>query len=378
MLSGKPDRATMSDDLLFRQTFARISTNYVRPVDEKQLKYAGISGLVSSLGDPHTLFLPPVDASEFEMDTSGNFVGVGARLQKDPLGAKMVAVFADGPAHAAGLRAGDVIVAVDGASVAPWPVDKIVDHIRGKENTIVKLTVVSPKSDQRRTATIRRAKVVMPTVEDTYLSSVGMGYITVSQFAENTGEQFDRSLDRMLEKNPKGLIIDMRGNPGGLLETAINMLSKFRENKVVVRMKLRDGRVEEASTDPGLLRDVRCPVAILINEDSASAAEIFSGVMHDYRVAILVGTHSYGKASVQNVFPLRDGSSAKITIARYYLPNGEDIGRKMDDDGQYVSGGLEPDVEAKLDPDDSSIVIGDLATDTQLQKAVKTLQEKSN
>jgi len=168
----------------------------------------------------------------------------------------------------------------------------------------------------------------------------------------------------------------LRDDPGGLLETAVEMLSRFAEDKVVVRMKGRDGREEVARTVSGYTHKFNYPIVVLINEDSASAAEIFTGVLQDYKLATVVGTHSYGKASVQSVTPLVGGSSAKITIARYYLPRGVDIGRKVDDEGQYISGGLEPDVKADLDLDNPDLVFGDIKSDSQLQKAVSVLQGK--
>jgi carboxyl-terminal processing protease len=174
----------------------------------------------------------------------------------------------------------------------------------------------------------------------------------------------------------RGLVLNLRDDPGGLLETAIELLSRFVEDKVVVKMKGREGHEEVARTYTGSKHNFNYPIVVLINEDSASAAEIFSGVLHDYQLATLVGEHSYGKASVQNVRMLVDGSSAKITIARYFLPGGEDIGRKVDDDGQYISGGLQPDVKVDLDLD-KNVTPGDLKTDTQLQKAVEIIRQKN-
>jgi carboxyl-terminal processing protease len=365
-----------SPDQIFKRSYNRIQTEYDKKIDSNQLKYAGIQGMMSSLGDPHTMFLPPVMSEEFERDTQGNFVGVGARLGKDPLGAKLQAVFEDGPAYRAGLRAGDTITAVDGKSTAGVLMGDIVQKIRGKEGTTVRITVERAKTHKKETVSIRRALVMMPTAEDQYLKDQEIGYLTVSQFSENTTEQFDRALNRLSTNNLKGLIIDLRGNPGGLLETADDMLSRFVDDKVVVTMKGRDGKQEIAKTNSGYTRTFHYPIVILINEDSASASEIFSGVLRDYHIATLVGTHSYGKMSVQNVFKLEDGSSAKITIAKYYLPNFEEISRKVDDYGQYVSGGINPDIISEFNPDDADITLGDPKTDPQLKKAIEVIQSK--
>jgi carboxyl-terminal processing protease len=222
----------------------------------------------------------------------------------------------------------------------------------------------------------KRATVVTPTVTGgKVLPGTNVGYFNISSFSEPTAQQFDQELAKVEKEHIGGLVIDLRDNPGGLLETAVDMLSRFVEDKVVVTMKMRDSKEEVARTYSGQRHPFNYPIAILINEDSASAAEIFSGVLQDYRLATLVGNHSYGKASVQNVTPLIGGSSAKITIARYFLPSGRDIGRKVDDEGQYISGGLNPDVKVDMDLD-KQVIFGDVKTDTQLQKAVEVLQGK--
>ncbi|MCX7799108.1 MAG: S41 family peptidase [Fimbriimonadales bacterium] len=360
---------------LYSSTFQKIQTDYYKKVDRSELKYASMAGMMASLGDPHTSFLDPKAAREFAIETSGNFVGVGARLSADPLGAKVVSVFEGSPAEKAGLRAADVITRVDGESVAGVPLDRIVSKIRGEPNTAVTLTVIRGSSDKPVTIRAVRAPIVAPTVEGRMLDDSGVAYIEITNFAEPTVQQFDRVWERLSKQGPVGLVIDVRGNPGGLLQTAVDLLSRFVDNKVVVKMRMRGGQEETARTESGRLAGIDVPIAVLINEDSASAAEIFAGVLRDYRLATLVGEHTYGKASVQNVFQLIDGANAKITIARYYLPSGEYIGRKVDEDGQYLSGGLVP--EHRIDLDWSSDpVLGDLAKDAQLQKAVEVVKNQ--
>jgi carboxyl-terminal processing protease len=165
----------------------------------------------------------------------------------------------------------------------------------------------------------------------------------------------------------------LRGNPGGLLESAREMLSRFVDTKLVVRMKFREMHEEVAKTYPGLVHNFNYPVVLLVNEDSASAAEIFSGALRDYGLATLVGEHTYGKASVQNVFALKDGSSAKITIAKYYLPSGQDIGRRLDAYGEFKTGGLEPDVKKDIEPFDQNFVPGNPSKDPQLAAGIKVI-----
>jgi carboxyl-terminal processing protease len=374
-LLGVKTTAGMTPEQVFKQAYNQIRYNYVKPIKATDLKYAGMQGLMSSLGDPHTLFLPPRAAQAFAEDTRANFFGVGARLGNDPLGAKASSVFEDGPAYAAGLRANDVITGVNGKSVSGRPVDEIVDQIKGKEGTFVTLKVIRKGVNDPIVMKIRRARIVTPTVESKFFPESKVGYMQISQFAEPTALQFDKELVKLEQNDIKGLVIDLRGNPGGLLETSAEMLSRFVENKVVVKMRGRDGREEVVRTYAGAVREFNYPIVALINEDSASAAEIFAGCLRDYGKATLVGEHSYGKASVQNVFPLVDRSSAKITIAKYYLPSGTFIGRKVDEDGVFVSGGLEPNVKIELDLDKDPTP-GDPKTDNQLARAIQVVLEK--
>lgn len=363
----------VTGEQVFKQNYTRILADYVKPVKRDGLKYAGISGMMASLGDPHTIFLPPQAAQAFNDETQAHFSGVGARLGADSLGAKVANVFEDGPAFASGLRSGDIITAVDGKSVVGKDIDDIVSHIKGKEGTSVQLTVIRG-TGKSLTMSIKRARLITPTVESKVVGD-HIGYMTISQFSEPTTAQFDHELNKLDGLNIKGLVIDLRDNPGGLLETATDMLSRFVEDKVVVTMKFRDGNKEVPRTSSGDLHHFSYPIVVLINQDSASAAEIFSGNLKDYGKATLVGTHSYGKASVQNVFPLVDQSSAKITIAKYYLPGGEYIGRAIDADGVFLKGGLEPDVKVDLNTD-VMVTFGDIATDNQLDRAIEVLKSK--
>lgn len=360
----------------FRQNFNLIRTNYTRPVASSDLTYAGMQGLIASLGDPHSNFLPPKLATAFAEDTRGNFFGVGARLSPDPAGAKAANVFPDGPAFKAGLRPNDVIINVNGKKVGGMPIDQIVEQIKGPEGTTVTLTVLRPGANAPLSFTIRRARIITPTVESKFFAESGVGYLNVSQFSQQTPMQFDSEIEKLEKNNLKGLVIDMRGNPGGLLDSAQEMLSRFADNKPVVTMRLRGDQSETVRTFTGAVKEWTYPIVVLIDETSASAAEIFAGCLRDYGKATLVGTHTYGKASVQNVFPLVDRASAKITIAKYYLPGGEFIGRKVDPDGMYLDGGLKPNIVVELD-ENRNPVFGDPKTDNQLERAIEVVLGKS-
>jgi carboxyl-terminal processing protease len=368
-------KASMSSVQIFRTSYHRIIERFAGKVDPKDLKYAGMEGMMAALGDPHTLFLEPKDSEVFSTETTGKFVGIGARLSPDPLGARVAVVFVGGPADQAGVKVGDYIVGVEGKSVEGVDIGKIVDRIRGPEGTMVTLKLTRPGKPQPFSLQMRRASVIVPTVSGLVLEGTSIGLVTVDSFSETTGQQFDAVLARLEAQEIKGLIVDVRGNPGGLLDTARDLLSHFIDDKVVVKMRMRGGKEEVVPSFSGKPDLVRFPTVVLIDSDSASAAEIFAGVLKDYRLATLVGETTYGKSAVQNVFKLRDTASAKITIAKYLLPSGLDVGRKVDADGQFVSGGLKPDIEIEQD-ENTLPVPADPSTDRQLTRAIEVLKTK--
>lgn len=356
-----------------------ISQNYYRPLEEQELNYAARAGLVQALGDPHTVFMEPRIAEAFTTETRGNFVGIGARLSPDPLGVKIMNVFEDGPAARSGVKAGDTIIAVDGNPVGGQEVDDIVQQIRGEAGTIVRLRLQRSGAAAPIEIPVRRAQVIVPNVEQKMLDGQ-VGYIQVSSFTLEADEQFSQAMDRLESAGARGYIIDLRSNPGGVLETAAQMLGHFVENQVVVTMRHGAEGSPGASSrrvfsPGGRAIDPNIPVVVLINEDSASASEIFAGVLQDYKRAKVVGEHSYGKASVQELVELRDGSQLKVTVARYYLPSDRDISRRQDEDGQYLDGGLKPDIPAELVLD-SRFRLGEPANDSQLAVALAEVKAR--
>lgn len=357
---------------VFREHYATISARYYRKTEKDQLRYAAMQGMFSSLGDPHTNFLEPVTAEQFALENEGGFVGIGARLDDDPLGTKIVTVFEDSPAERGGVLAGDIVTEVDGESVAGLPSSSIVSRIRGEEGTIVKLTVM--RKGDKTILSVRRGKVTIPTAEGKMMDS-NLGYISLTQFSETTPAQYRDVMMKLMDKGAKGLIIDVRGNPGGVLESVSEIIGGFRAGTKVVTMKGRQGSVKTQSAPSVPEFGWTGPIAILINGESASAAEIMAGVLQELKGAVLVGEHTYGKASVQNVFTLFDGASAKITTAKYFLPSGRDISRKVDIDGAYVSGGIPADVEVELKITENT-KLGEPGRDSQLDKAVSVVREK--
>lgn len=362
---------------VFREAFWTIAKEYYKPIPVEKLRLAAMEGLFNSLGDPYTQFMEPRVARSFADDTRAHYGGVGASLLRNPLGATVRTVFPDGPAAKAGLRPGDTITAVDGLPVGGMQLDQIVQRVRGKENTTVRLTILRSGADSPIELTIRRKQLLAPTVDLVMLPDTKFAYMPITAFAEPTTAQFTAALDAAEAQGVKGLIIDLRWNPGGLLDTAVEMLSRFAENKLVVKVRNRAGKDEFERTSSGFKRNLTFPVVVLVNEDSASAAEIFAGVLQDYKLATLVGTHTYGKAAVQRVWNLSDGSSAKITVARYFLPSGRDLTRRVTEDGEYISGGIKPDVEVELEPITGQQPATYPVIDSQIKKAIEILQAKT-
>jgi len=353
----------------FQNNYNYILAKHGQSTTPEKLRYAAMSGLVNSLGDPHTNFLEPKINERFSTETTGNYSGIGARLGTDPLGAKVGTVFKTGPAFAAGLKENDIITSVDGKNVAGLEVDAIVEKILGEAGTAVKLTVTRPEKSGEISFEITRRQVEIPTVESKMLAG-RVAYIAVTGFSEPTPIQFEEAIRDFDTTNPAGLIIDLRSNPGGLLDAAVKMLSLFVDNKPAVTIKARGNKSATLNTLTGQTVKGAYPITILINSDSASASEIFAGVMRDYKKAKLVGVHSYGKASVQELRDLPGGASAKITIAKYFLPASGDIGRTVDDDGNYVSGGIAPDMKVEI-PSGFDFKLATPGKDPQLDKALE-------
>jgi carboxyl-terminal processing protease len=358
----------------FQSHFNNIYAKHGQNTDALKLRHAAMSGLVNSLGDPHTNYLEPKINERFSTETQGNYSGIGARLQPDPLGAKIATVFPGSPAEAAGIKVGDIITQVDDATVGGQEVEKIVDQILGESGTQVKLGFVREGATGLQTLRITRRKVAIPTVEAKWIDPE-VGYLSVTGFSETTPIQFEEALTQQIQRGAQGLIIDLRSNPGGLLESAKDMLSLFVAKKPVVTIKAREGKEAVILSDADRVIVGSIPIAIIVNEESASASEIFAGVMRDYNLAKLIGDHTYGKASVQDLKPLPGGASAKVTIAKYFLPASGDISRKNDEDGAYLSGGLKPDFEVKIPTGFEGFQLATPGKDPQFDRALKYILE---
>src|SRR3989338_4277604 len=328
-LYGKTRSNEVSFDQ-FWEVWDKVKRNYVdQPVSEVELFYGAISGLVAALGDPHSVYFPPVEAEEFARDLSGEFEGIGAEIGIRDNQLVIIAPLPGAPAEIAGLQAGDKVWAIDDEDTYGIKLDAAVAKIRGPRGTEVKLTVTHNGFETASDIVVVRDKITIPTVDWKMLpDSDSIAYLRISYFNQDTWLDFDKSVREILRATPKGMILDLRSNPGGFLETAIDIASEWVKQGVVVREKNGDGYVvEHKSRGAHRLRDL--PTVVLVDEGTASGSEIVAGALQDYGAAKLIGQKTFGKGSVQDFEVLFDGSGLKLTIAKWFTPKG----RKIDGEG---------------------------------------------
>jgi len=346
---------------LFWNVWDLLKKEYVDPgkLDDKTMFYGALRGLVESAGDPYTVFMEPKLAQEFQSDLAGTFEGIGAEIGKKSEIITIIAPLADMPAEKAGLKSGDKIYAIDGVSTAGLAVDEAVSKIRGQKGTEVTLTIFREGFSQPKDYKIIRQVILVKSVR-TELRDDGIFVITITNFNDDTSDLFKQAAQQALEKNPKGVILDLRNNPGGYLETAIDVASEWIDAGVVVTEQFNTEKKNEY-LKRGRTRLKDFPTVVLVNQGSASASEIVSGALKDYGKAMIVGMKTFGKGSVQTLEDLKDGSSVKITVAKWLTPKGNNINEQ----------GIEPDVKVDLTVEDY-----DKNSDPQLEKAVEILKQK--
>ena len=340
-----------------------IESQYVHEVEKDKLIDGAISGMVHSLGDPHSVYLEPKLYSQLKADTSGSFGGIGVYMGFKNNGVQILSVIPDGPGEKSGLRAGDSILAVNSEPVSEIDYGEVALKIRGEVGTPVELLVHRDGEDDK-VYTITREIIKVQTVAGKMLDDK-MAYIRISNFSENTGKEFKTLLTKLEGEGLKGLILDLRQNPGGVITSCVEVAREIVPAGPVVSVVQRDGSKEVFTSD---LKETKFPIVVLIDQNSASASELLSGALQDTKAATIVGVKSYGKGSVQTVIPMLRDDGLKLTIAKYYTPNGRSI------DGV----GIVPDVEVPLE---NPVIVGreadtDNLTDTQLLKAEEILTEK--
>ena len=317
------------------------------------ITYAVIEGIIDSTGDPHSSFLNPEDAAEFEDDLDGEFEGIGARVDMGEEGLVIVAPFPGTPADEAGLQPGDIVLEIDGTSTQNMDLMQAVSLVRGEKGTVVVLTIKRGADAAPLTVEVTRGNIVIPIVEAELMQEEGLppiGYMRLTDFSRNSVDQFKEKLTELQEQGAENLIVDLRFNPGGLLNASVEITSQFINEGLILSEKRLDGQeLTHPAQRGGLGLDI--PLVVLINEGSASASEIFAGAIQDAKRGTLIGTTTFGKGSVQRLHTLSDGSLLRITVARWFTPNGNAIHDKGIDPDIYV----EWNQEEELSPDDPQL-----------------------
>ena len=311
-----------------------IEAHYVQEVEETKLIEGAISGMVRSLGDPHSIYLEPKLYSLLKADTTGSFGGIGVYMGFRDGGVYILGVMPESPGEKAGLIAGDSILAVDSTPISEIEPSEVALKIRGEVGSTVEL-LIHREGEEDKPYTITRDVIKVQTVAEKMLDD-RVGYIRISNFSENTGKEFKTALKNLEEQGMRGVILDLRQNPGGLITSCVEIANEIVPAGPVVSVVQRDGEKEVYMSN---LDHPKFPIVVLLDQNSASASELLSGALQDTKAALIVGTKSYGKGSVQTVMPLLQNDGLKLTIARYYTPNGRSI------DGI----GIEPDVVVELD-----------------------------
>jgi carboxyl-terminal processing protease len=341
-----PDRDRERNVRYFREVLQLVKENFVGdvPAQYDELTRSALAGMVGSL-DPHSQFMRADEYQATEEDLANAFGGVGIQVEQRDGSIVVITPIAGTPAERAGLRPGDRLVKIDGKALDSPSVDSTVKLVRGEPDTEVTLTVFRPSLGRTLDFKLKRERIRLESVRNTTLASDGIGYLQITQFSERTGEEFKRALVALEHKGLRALVIDLRNNPGGLLDAAIDVCGQFfNPGELIAYTQGRTPESREKFTADGNHPRREYPVAILVNGSTASAAEIVSGAMKDTRRAVIVGEKTFGKGSVQSVLDLRNGEGLRLTTARYYTPSGVTIHQK----------GIQPQVEIELSADDEA------------------------
>jgi carboxyl-terminal processing protease len=367
-LGGHPDDLpgpvrdvfVQEDRALRAELIDSIEGNYYKPVREGKLDDASLKGIVESLGDPYSHYLTPREAHQFSEEVSGHFEGVGMNVEQNRRGLKVLRVFEGSPAEKARIRRGDFILGVNGRSIAGVNSDVATNRIKGPAGTAVELRVFTPGDDSDRTVTVKRERIEVPVARGRLVEHDGhrIGVAELLGFSEGAHALLASQIKRLRGKGAEAVVLDLRGNGGGLLLEAVAVSSLFIEDGeiVSVRGRHRAERTHDAEGDAIVPKDV--PVVTLVDGGSASASEIVTGALRDRGRATVVGTRTFGKGLVQEVEHLSNGGVLDLTVANYYLPNGETISTK----------GIKPNVRAVDNPDTKRDEALPVALDTLVRK----------
>ena len=355
------------DFSLFWQAWSEIEKKFIdkNKVDQQNMYYGAIKGMVSSLEDPYTFFLTPEENRESKDDLAGKFEGIGAQLGLQDTRIIIIAPLKNSPAESAGVKSGDFINQVEGQSTKGWTLPQAVSKIRGPKGTKVKLKL--ERDSKEFDLVIMRDQIKVESVELNYekKGNLQVAHLKLNQFGDNTNSEWDRAVDQVASKWRsgliKGLIVDVRDNPGGYLDSSVYLVSEFLpQGKLIVKQTSSTQTTKTYQVDrPGKLLEI--PLIVLINKGSASASEILAGALRDYKRAKLVGEKSFGKGSVQEATNLKGGAGIHITVAKWILPKGDWINAK----------GIEPDI--KVENKTKEGTSPNRESDSQLEKAIQQL-----
>ncbi len=378
---------------IFSEALSIVKKNYVEEVKPKEIIYGAIKGMLSSL-DPHSAFMTPEQYKEMQVDTKGEFGGLGIQIGIKEGMLTVIAPIEDTPAYRAGIKAGDKIIKINNEFTKDMNLHDAVSKMRGAPSTSVKITILREGWKETKDFTIVREIIKIKSIKFKELEE-GIGYIKINQFQEQTSSDLSNAIEELMKKNITSLVLDLRNNPGGLLNSAVDVSSQFlTAGKLVVYIKDRKGDKVEYKSGKHKT-NFNLPMIVLVNQGSASASEIVAGALKDWNRAVILGTQTFGKGSVQSVVPLGDGSALRLTTARYYTPKGISIqttgitpdiivkpevkeGEKTrpaireKDLEKHLKNG---DIEDKTDEPDEMIPVEiDEKNDIQLQRAIDILK----
>lgn len=361
-VTAKQEQAEKKTKAKFKNIQKMIDTYYLYSdeVKEEELEEAVYDGFLSALNDPYTVYYNEEETKEIRESTTGEYFGIGAGMTQNLQTGEITVtnVYQDSPAEEAGLLTGDVLYQVDDHKIQDQDLSEIVSWIKGEEGSEVELYVYRGEERKSHTLTAVRAKIQTQTVEYEQKEE-NIGYIRIQEFENVTYEQFKSALETLESQGMQGLVIDLRNNPGGNLDTVVEMLRQILPEGRIVSIKDKYGKEDVYDCDGK--HEFRKPLAVLVNGASASAAEIFAGAVKDHGLGTLVGTTTYGKGIVQDLFSFDDGTMLKVTTAEYFTPSGENIHKK----------GIRPDVEIEYVYDEENP-----SYDNQLQKALEIVKSK--
>ena len=338
---------------------------YYDDVEEQELRDGLYAGLLEGVGDKYSVYYNADEYADLQVSTTGQYYGIGAGLSQNKTTMEVTVnkIYEGTPSEAAGMKKDDVILSVDGTEATSMELTNLVKLIRGDEGTTVHIEIYRPSIEENLSFDVERADVTLPSVSSQMLEN-SIGYILIDSFETDTAKQFEQALADLQAQGMKSLIVDVRYNPGGMLTSVVQILDDILPEGLLVYIEDKYGNRQDYNSDGDTYLD--CPIAVLMNENSASAAEIFAGAIKDYDYGTLIGTTTYGKGIVQTIFPLEDGDAVKITTAKYFTPK-----------GNYIHGvGIDPDIELEyeyLNPDGEEY---EMQYDNQVQKAIEVLTEK--